>query len=59
MVEEKENTLRCLNCFIRIKVPPKADKLTCPNCKVEYVISWRLPPGGAYKQAKIAGTVRK
>ncbi len=59
MVEEKQVTLRCLNCFIRIKVPPKADKLTCPNCGVEYVISWRIPPGGGGLQAKIAGTPRK
>lgn len=53
MVEDKEVTLRCLNCFVRIKVPPKVDRLTCHNCKVEYVISWRG------NQAKIAGTARK
>lgn len=53
MVEDKDITLRCLNCFLRLKVPPKANKLACPNCGVEYVITWRG------KQAKIAGTVRK
>jgi predicted RNA-binding Zn-ribbon protein involved in translation (DUF1610 family) len=53
MVTEKDVTLRCLNCFDRLKVPPKADRLKCPNCGVEYVITWRG------SQAKIAGTVRK
>jgi len=41
--------LRCLNCFERIKVPPKTKRLTCPKCGVKYVIGWRG------SQAKIMG----
>ena len=50
----EEQKVRCLNCFMRIPVPPRAEKITCPKCKVEYVITWR---GGS--QAKIAATAKK
>jgi predicted RNA-binding Zn-ribbon protein involved in translation (DUF1610 family) len=53
MVTEKDTTLRCLNCFVRLKVPEKVNRLKCHSCGVEYVITWRG------NQAKIAGTARK
>jgi predicted RNA-binding Zn-ribbon protein involved in translation (DUF1610 family) len=49
----EEQKLRCLNCYVRITVPPKTQKLTCPKCGVEYVIAWRG------SQAKIAGPAKK
>jgi len=47
-----EQKVRCLNCFMRIPVPLKAERLTCPKCEVEYVITWRGP------QAKIVATAK-
>jgi rRNA maturation endonuclease Nob1 len=32
--------VRCLNCFERVRVPPRAEKITCPNCGWEWRISW-------------------
>ncbi len=49
----KEQKVRCLNCFVRISVPPGTERLTCPKCGIEYVIYWRG------SQAKIAGTAKK
>ena len=49
----EEQKVRCLNCFVRIPVPRRAERITCPKCGVEYVIAWRG------SQAKIAGTVKK
>ena len=49
----EEQKVRCLNCFVRIPVPPRVEKITCPKCGVEYVITWRG------SQAKIAGTAKK
>ncbi len=49
----EEQKVRCLNCFVRIKVPSKAQKLTCPNCGVQYVMAWRG------SQPKIAGPAKK
>ena len=46
----KEQRVRCLNCFERLNVPAKAERLTCKKCGVEYVIYWMGD------QAKIAGT---
>jgi DNA-directed RNA polymerase subunit RPC12/RpoP len=48
----EEEQVRCLNCFERIKVPPKTERLTCPKCGQKYVITWRGP------QAKIAGRAK-
>lgn len=48
----KEEVVRCLNCFKRIEVPPKAEKLTCPHCGVKYVMAWRG------SSAKIAGRAK-
>ena len=50
--------VRCLNCFVRIEVPPGAQKLTCPNCKVEYVIHWIGKLGSEEQQAKIMGLAK-
>ncbi len=47
-----EAQVRCLNCFERIKVPDKAEKLVCHKCGEKYVIAWRG------SQAKIQGTDR-
>jgi len=52
-MSEKQIRLRCLNCFERIKVPYKAERLVCPKCGEKYVIAWRG------SQAKIQGTDRK
>jgi len=35
--------VRCLNCFERLRVPPKADRITCPHCGWEWRISWVNP----------------
>ncbi len=50
---KEEQKVRCLNCYNRIPVPPKTQKLTCPNCGVEYVMGWRG------SQAKIVGQAKK
>jgi rRNA maturation endonuclease Nob1 len=42
--------VRCLNCFERYRVPPKAEKFTCPSCGWEWRVSWVNP-----KLAKIRG----
>jgi len=51
--KNKESTLRCVNCFKRLAIPVKAERYTCPNCGVEYMIGWR---GVGMRQAKIKGT---
>ncbi len=35
-----EEQVRCLNCFERIKVSYKTERLTCPKCGEKYVIAW-------------------
>jgi predicted RNA-binding Zn-ribbon protein involved in translation (DUF1610 family) len=47
--QERDDLLRCLNCFKRMKVPTRAELYTCPECGIKYEIAWR---GG---QAKILG----
>lgn len=49
--QERDNILRCLNCFDRMEIPPKAKEFTCSKCKMEYYIGWRDG------QAKILGSV--
>ncbi len=51
--QERDNVLRCLNCFGRMEIPLKAKEYTCPNCKMEYYIGWREG------QAKILGSADK
>ena len=51
--QERDNILRCLNCFERMEIPPKTKRFTCPKCKLEYYIGWRDG------QAKILGTVEE
>jgi predicted RNA-binding Zn-ribbon protein involved in translation (DUF1610 family) len=51
--QERDNVLRCLNCFGRMEIPQKAKQYTCPNCKMEYYIGWREG------QAKILGSTEK
>jgi hypothetical protein len=42
--------VRCLNCFARYRVPPKADRFVCPECNWEWRVSWVNP-----ELAKIRG----
>ena len=51
--QERDNILRCLNCFERMEIPLKAKQITCSKCKMEYYIGWRDG------QAKILGSVDK
>jgi rRNA maturation endonuclease Nob1 len=44
--------VRCLNCFERFEVAPRAEIATCPSCGWEWRISWPNP-----KLAKIRGPV--
>jgi predicted RNA-binding Zn-ribbon protein involved in translation (DUF1610 family) len=48
-----EKEVRCLNCFVRINVPPKTERLTCPKCGEKYVIAWRQ------SEPKIQGSDRR
>ncbi|NIN67557.1 MAG: hypothetical protein GTO63_23205 [Anaerolineae bacterium] len=45
--KEKERSrmgqVRCLNCFERVTVPPRAEKIACPACGWEWRISWVNP----------------
>lgn len=51
---EKEKSrigeVRCLNCFARYRVPPRADRFVCPECGWEWRVSWVNP-----ELAKIRG----
>ena len=49
---ERMGVVRCLNCFERFKVPPRAERAACPSCGWEWRISWPNP-----KLAKIRGPV--
>jgi predicted RNA-binding Zn-ribbon protein involved in translation (DUF1610 family) len=51
-IEEQDTTLRCLNCFKRIKIELGAERIKCANCGEEFIIGWR---GKRKKQAKILG----
>jgi rRNA maturation endonuclease Nob1 len=44
--------VRCLNCFERVRVPPRADRITCPSCGWEWRISWVNP-----ELAKVRGPI--
>jgi uncharacterized paraquat-inducible protein A len=48
----REGYIRCLNCLWRFDVPQGAEKASCPNCKMEWRISWY-----GDKDAKIRGPV--
>lgn len=49
---DRMGVIRCLNCFERFRVPPRAEVATCPSCGWEWRISWPNP-----KLAKIRGPV--
>ena len=51
-VREQHITLRCLNCFERIRIKTGAEKVTCAGCGEDYIVGWR---GKGKKQAKILG----
>jgi rRNA maturation endonuclease Nob1 len=48
--ESRRGEVRCLNCFERYRVPPKADRFACPACGWEWRVSWVSP-----ELAKIRG----
>jgi hypothetical protein len=35
--------VRCLNCLERVRVPPRAERITCPVCEWEWRIAWVNP----------------
>lgn len=41
--ERSELVVRCPNCFLRVTVPPRAERVTCPKCVIEYRIAWVAP----------------
>ena len=47
-IEEQDTTLRCLNCFKRIKIELGTERIKCPSCGEEFIIGWR---GKGKKQA--------
>jgi DNA-directed RNA polymerase subunit RPC12/RpoP len=49
---EQDTTLRCLNCFNRIKLQPGTRRISCSGCGEEFMIGWR---GKGKRQAKILG----
>jgi rRNA maturation endonuclease Nob1 len=56
MVSKKDRMgqVRCLSCFTRFRPPLNAEKVTCPECGLEWRISWTYP-----NVAKIRGPVWK
>lgn len=48
----REGQVRCLNCLERFDVTAGAEKVACPNCKIEWRISWY-----GDRDAKIRGPV--
>ena len=43
MSERSKLAVRCCNCFYRIPVEPRAERVSCPNCKIEYRLAWVAP----------------
>ncbi len=41
--ESRWGEVRCLNCFDRVEVPPRAEKIACSSCGWEWRISWVNP----------------
>ena len=33
--------VRCVNCFTRFRPSSGAEQATCPNCKIDWQISWK------------------
>jgi hypothetical protein len=33
--------VRCLNCFARFRPSPGVDQATCPECNIDWYISWK------------------
>ena len=50
--ESRIGEVRCLNCFERFRPGLRAEKATCPKCKMEWRISWPYQ-----NMAKIRGPV--
>jgi AcrR family transcriptional regulator len=39
----RDRELRCLNCFTRFVPEPGADRALCPQCRIEWRLSWLTP----------------
>ncbi|RKY89207.1 hypothetical protein DRQ09_01750 [candidate division KSB1 bacterium] len=50
--KSREGEVRCLNCFSRFRPAPGVERAFCPECKMEWRISW-----ASKKTAKIRGPV--
>lgn len=48
----RDGEVRCLKCFKRFRIPRGSEKMSCPNCQMEWRISWPYP-----QTAKIRGPV--
>jgi hypothetical protein len=48
----RDSHVRCLNCFVRFSPKPGAQEARCPECNIEWRISWPYPG-----TAKIRGPV--
>ena len=50
--DDRVGEVRCLNCFTRFRPALGVDQAACPQCKMEWRISWPAP-----KMSKIRGPV--
>jgi hypothetical protein len=50
--ESRDGEVRCLQCFKRFRPGPGSNTASCPECGMEWRISWPYP-----KTAKIRGPV--
>lgn len=39
--KDRIGEVRCVNCFARFRPSPEAEQATCPNCKIDWYISWK------------------
>ncbi len=38
--QSREGEVRCVNCFARFRPSPGVDRASCPECGLEWYISW-------------------
>jgi len=48
----RDGEIRCLGCFTRFRPKRGTDKAACPNCGMQWRISWPYP-----KTARLQGPV--
>jgi predicted RNA-binding Zn-ribbon protein involved in translation (DUF1610 family) len=41
--DSRKGKVRCLNCFERFTPPAGAERSACPNCGVEWRLTWSSP----------------